>query len=190
VPPKIKFTSQMVIDTAFEIVRSDGWQALSARNIANKLNSSVGPIYSYVKSMGALEGKLLGRAYRLLYQYMTEPRTDDRALDRGVGYVLFARDEKNLFECFIDKKFAAQRRPYSEQLWQSLDDEISIHSRYRGLTKEKFEQHRRKMVTFTYGLAVLIHTGFLDVDMGEKQIIELLRETGEMLLAGLRASLE
>ena len=177
----------MVIDTAFEIVRSDGWPALSARNIANKLNSSVGPIYSYVKSMGALEEKLVGRAYRLLYQYMTEPRTDDRALDRGVGYVLFARDEKNLFKCFIDEKFATLRRPNSEQLWQSLGGEVAGYPRYQHLANGQFEKLHRKMVTYTYGLAVLINTGFLDVNMSEKEIIRLLRETAEMLLAGIQA---
>jgi len=190
VPPKIKFTSKMVIDTAFEIVRSYGWPALSARNIANKLNSSVGPIYSYVKSMGVLEEKLVDRAYRLLHQYMTELRTNDRVLDRGVGYVLFARDEKNLFKCFIDEKFATLRRPYSEQLWQPFGEKIAGHPRYTDLTNGQFEKLHRKMVTYTYGLAVLINTGFLDVDMGENQIVELLRETSEMFLAGLRASLE
>ena len=189
-PPKIKFTPKMVIDTAFQIVRSDGWPALSARNIAKKLNSSVGPIYSYLKSMGALEEKLVGRAYQLLFHYMAKPRTGDRTLDQGVGYVLFARDEKNLFKCFIDEKFSTLRRPHSERLWRSLGDEIAANSRYRGLTKRQLEQHHRKMVTYIYGMAVLINTGFLDVDMSEKEITGLLRDTGEMLLAGLRASLK
>jgi len=189
-PPKPKFTRKMILDAALEIVRSEGWSELSARKIAKQLNSSVGPIYSFLKSMGALEEELIQMVYELLYEYMTVLRTEDRILNLGVGYVAFARDEKHLFKCFANEKYSTLRQPYSDRLWQSFLERFSTHQRYEGLAPEQIERHRKKMIVFIYGLAVLINTGALAKDMDDEKIADLLRETGDMLLSGLRTSLE
>ena len=44
--PKQKITKEMIIETAFEIVRKEGLENLLVKNIAAKLNCSVQPIYS------------------------------------------------------------------------------------------------------------------------------------------------
>ena len=119
-PPKPKFTKEIILNTALEIVRSEGWPSLSARNIAKRLDASVGPIYSSLQSMGALEEELIGEVYALLHESMMTPRTDDPVLNLGLGYIVFARDEKRLFKCLIDEKYSVQRKLHSERLWQSL----------------------------------------------------------------------
>ena len=45
-PPKPKFTKEDIVEAAFNIVREQGWEALTQRSIAQKLNASIGPIYS------------------------------------------------------------------------------------------------------------------------------------------------
>ena len=44
-PTKIRISREMILDAAFEIVRQDGIEKLSNREIANKLKCSIRPIY-------------------------------------------------------------------------------------------------------------------------------------------------
>ena len=54
-PPTVQFTREEVIDAAFEIVRHQGLEKLSARLVAGALKSSTTPIYSLFGSTEALE---------------------------------------------------------------------------------------------------------------------------------------
>ena len=49
-PPKAKFTKEEVIRAGLEIVRRDGFEALTARALGSKLNSSPRPIFSLFDS--------------------------------------------------------------------------------------------------------------------------------------------
>ena len=57
-PPKIKYSKEQIIESAIEIVRKNGIENLSARNIANNLNSSPQPIFSYFKNMDELKNSV------------------------------------------------------------------------------------------------------------------------------------
>ncbi len=186
-PPKPKFTKEMILEAALEIVRSKGWAALSTRNIAKGLNSSIGPIYSFMKSMEAVEVELIRRVYEMLYKSMTTPRTDDRILDMGLGYIVFARDEKKLFRCLIDEKYSTMRRPFGKKLWEWSSKKYIDDNLYNGLTPGEIEQHRKRMVVFSHGLAVMINSDVLPVRLNDQEIEAILRENGDILLAGLRA---
>ena len=43
--PKVKFTREQIIDAAFEIARTEGIDSITMRKIAEKMGSSVAPIY-------------------------------------------------------------------------------------------------------------------------------------------------
>ncbi len=96
-PPKFKFTRAEIVDAAFKLVREKGWAVLSTRSLAEVLGSSARPIYSHFKSMGELEEEIAKRGVDLLYKYMIQERTGDPWHDHGIGYVLFAQEEKRLF---------------------------------------------------------------------------------------------
>jgi AcrR family transcriptional regulator len=44
-PPKVQFSKEQILDTAFELVAEAGMAALSVRALAKRLGSSVAPIY-------------------------------------------------------------------------------------------------------------------------------------------------
>ena len=102
-PPKQKFTKDDIVDAAFNIVREQGWEALTQRSIAQKLNASIGPIYSYLKSMTNLEEAVIEKAYELLLHYMINTRGNDGLASPSFGYVLFAKTEKNCSSVFLMK---------------------------------------------------------------------------------------
>ena len=43
-PPKAKVTREMIVDAAFEILRSEGEQAVNARTVSQALNCSTQPV--------------------------------------------------------------------------------------------------------------------------------------------------
>ena len=71
-PPKIKYSKEQIIESAIEIVRKNGIENLSARNIANNLNSSPQPIFSYFKNMEELKNSVFEYAYNLYLRYNNE----------------------------------------------------------------------------------------------------------------------
>ncbi|MCX6007321.1 MAG: TetR/AcrR family transcriptional regulator [Chloroflexi bacterium] len=96
-PRKNLFTKDMFVDAAFRIIRDKGRDKLSARSLARELKCSTMPVYSYLKSMKTLVNDLEEKAIDLMLTYQTTSSTGQPFLDMGLGYVLFARNEQNLF---------------------------------------------------------------------------------------------
>jgi len=96
-PRKNLFTKDIFINAAFKILREKGRDKLSARSLARELKCSTMPVYSYLKSMKTLVNDLEEKAIDLMLTYQTTSSTGQPFLDMGLGYVLFARNEKNLF---------------------------------------------------------------------------------------------
>ena len=50
-PPKAKFTKAEIIEAALNIVRADGYEALTSRALGTYLGSSARPIFTVFKNM-------------------------------------------------------------------------------------------------------------------------------------------
>ena len=50
-PPKAKFSREEIIDAAINIVREDGFDALTSRALGKKLGSSARPIFTVFQNM-------------------------------------------------------------------------------------------------------------------------------------------
>ena len=95
-PPKPKLIKADIIDFAFNGVRAHGWEGLTARYLAENLQTSTKPIYFHFKSMFDLEDAVVERAMERILAYATEPRTGDPWIDSAVGVVMFAIEEKHV----------------------------------------------------------------------------------------------
>jgi AcrR family transcriptional regulator len=114
-PPKSLFTEEMLLDAAFKIVRQEGIKNLSARSLAKELKCSTSPIYTYLESMEEVEKSLRKRATELLLEYQLARRTGQAFFDMGVGYILFAKYEKNLFRFLLAGDYARPKIAGTEQ---------------------------------------------------------------------------
>jgi AcrR family transcriptional regulator len=108
-PRKNLFTKDMFVDAAFRIIREKGRDKLSARSLARELKCSTMPVYSYLKSMKTLVNDLEEKAIDLMLTYQTTSSTGQPFLDMGLGYVLFARNEQNLFRFLFMESESRQR---------------------------------------------------------------------------------
>lgn len=152
-PPKFKFTRDELVAAAFAIVRRNGWAALTTRSLAAALGASARPIYSFFASMSELEEAVVRKAVDLLSVYMTRKRTGDPWHDHGIGYVLFAMEEKALFRAVNDERHIAQFKRYGDVIWENLTASLSDYPPFRGLTAEQVYRIQLNRWLFAHGLA-------------------------------------
>jgi hypothetical protein len=186
--PDRKFTTPDIIDAAFSITRRHGWDKCSARSIAQELGSSTMPIYSGMKSMKNLEDEIAKRASDLLIGYQTKKWSGHGFLDMGVGYVMFAQEEKNLFRMMYYREPGSpdsiERQKRSRAyVFDVLMARLEHEEIMAGLATELRKDVLNKMWVFSHGLAVLINNQVID-PMTVDQITGFLMDTGSLIIAG------
>jgi len=183
---KTKFSANQIVDAAFRILRTKGPEAVVARAVANELGSSTMPIYSYIKSKELLVEALLKRALAVLYEYMTEKRTGDMWIDWGVGHVIFALEEPQLFKLVIREHSPADESRPHWKLWNTILEAAADYPPFDGLSAEQVEMVMLRRYIFAKGLATHLSKaprGFLS----EAQITDMIRGTSQALLEGARS---
>ena len=97
-PPRAKFTREEIVDKAFEIVRIEGFDALTARYLGERLGSSARPIFTVFNSMDEVVEKVKLCAKKLYARYVERGLKSVPAF-KGVGtqYIKFAVKEPQLF---------------------------------------------------------------------------------------------
>ena len=100
-PKSTTITKEIIIKTAFEMVRKEGFAVLSARNIAKKIGCSTQPIYWSYKNMDDLKAEVCQKALSHLKNTMCQyKKTGNPFLDLGLGYIRIAHTEPALFKAF------------------------------------------------------------------------------------------
>ena len=145
------------------------------------------PIYSYLKSMKSLHQKMRKKATELLLTYQTTARTGRVFFDMGLGYILFARQERNLFRLLFARNEgignSKLRKTMTEFALKSLVEKMKDDPIFQGLNEQKLEKILIKMWIFVHGLAFLINNNAFPND-SEDDIKEIIGETGQLIIAG------
>lgn len=178
-PKQVTFTRPAVLSAALELIRQHGWESLSARGLAQKLKSSVAPVYSAFGSMAALQRQVLLEARRLLDATVAVSYTDMPFLNIGVGVVAFARQEPNLFRALF------LQRHGQPDILRAFHDSILKHMSQDAMLKLLSEASRRRLLEniwlYTLGLANSIIFDQIKHVSTEK-IIRLLKDAGNVLI--------
>ncbi len=182
-PPKNKFTETNIIDAAFRVVRENGLEALSFRSVAKELNSSTMPVYSFMKTEKNLYEEVIKKAFELLFQYQTTSRTGDVFIDMGIGYVLFAQDEKHLYRAVNHESHIELQRTYFDDNLSRLSDMLTEYPQIKGASKKDIKMFLQQGLIYSLGLATLVNSSFYQ-NMDESQITELLVFTAERYTKG------
>ncbi len=184
---KTAFTRNAFVEAAFKIIREKGLGKLSARSLAKELNCSTMPIYSYLKSMESLHKELGKKATNLLLTYQTTTRTGRVFFDMGLGYILFARQEKNLFRLLFARNEGRGNRRLKKTMTEfalkSLVKKMKNDPISQGLNEQQLENILIKMWIFVHGLAFLINNNAFPTN-NEDYIVRIIEETGQFIIAG------
>ena len=97
-PPRVKVTKEEVVQAALAIVRAQGVEAVTAREVARELGVSTRPIFTHYASMDELRRDVRACA-RERYQAYVERGLSEPIPFLGVGhaFIRFAREEPQLY---------------------------------------------------------------------------------------------
>jgi AcrR family transcriptional regulator len=153
---KTEFDKESIIDAAFNVVRKKGWQGLSARSIADELNSSTRPIYYQLESMESLGEEVLRKAWNLFEEYMTTTVSGDKWIDQGVGHMRFAKIENELYKAIFDGNHHDIPSKVGQKIWNRLNENLADYPLFDGLSEETILEIRSARWIFNHGLATII----------------------------------
>lgn len=163
-PPKIKITKEDIINTAINIVRKEGVNALNARNIAGALNCSTQPVFSNFATMDELRLAVVDAADGLCQEYIQREMENGEYpayKASGMAYIRFAKEEKELF------KLLYMRDRTTETIQEETESNAQMESMvqsYTGLNELDAKLFHLEMWSYVHGIATMIATGFLELD--------------------------
>ncbi len=178
-PKKTTFTRDVVLTGALNVVRRHGWEALTARSIAERLGASVAPVYSAFGSMDNLLLETLKEIRGLLEEYTSRTYSEIPFLNIGVGIVSFARDEPMLFRAlfhtphgFRDIVEGVNASIFS---WMKTDAQLGL------LSDASRERLCDNIGFYTMGLAADVAAGWVKA-VSTGSIIRRLKDMGNIVM--------
>lgn len=187
-PPKAKFSKDEIIETALNIVRTEGFPFLTARALGNKLGSSARPIFTVFQNMEEVQQGVVEAAKKLYADYVRKGLSEELPF-KGVGtqYILFATQEPKLFQMLFMKE--QENVPNFSGILPLIEENyekilFSIQSGYHmdRTSAEKLYQH---LWVYTHGIATLCATKMCQFT--ESQIGEMMSEVFVSLLKNRKA---
>lgn len=173
---KIQITQEFIINTAFQMVKQEGIENLTARKLAAKLECSTQPIFRTYANMEELCQDVFNRAvafFSFYYERCTK-EYDEPFVNLGYAYIQFAKEEKELFRLLF-----LPNRSYGRSMYEILNGN-------KGIVVSEIEKARKdgcqntselfsKMWIFVHGAACMAITG--DYDLNDQETINLLIDT-------------
>ena len=173
-PTKIKISKEMILETAFEIVRKYGTEKLSNRELASKLNCSIRPIYYQFENSEELQKELYKKIARYFYKFLLDNMIEDipKYKQVGINYIKFAKKEQKLFQTlFLNETGITPNAFVSKDGddYKELEKLIKISTK---LEEEDIKSFHTKMWIFCHGIATLVAND--TVSLTDEQIEQLL----------------
>lgn len=163
-PPSVKITKEDIINTAMELVRKNGEDSINARAIASALGCSTQPVFSNFASMVEVREAVMEAAEELCMEYSKaemEKGEYPTYKATGMGYIRFAKEEKELFRLIYMRDRSAEQMAEENRYFNDME---SFVQQYTGLTAEDSRLLHLEMWAFVHGIATMYATGFLDLD--------------------------
>jgi len=162
-----KITKESILEASLVLLKRDGENSLSARNIAKELKCSTQPIYCNFRDMKEIRKELITPTFLIYNNYVS--KFLDRYKDYkayGMAYIKFASEEKELFRYIYLKDTGVYDRRDDPVFMQAVNKIAETKS----VDIETAFKFHLDMSIYTYGLAVMqnLGSGFSDDELSEK----------------------
>lgn len=171
---KETITRDYLFNTAFEMLREEGIENITARKLANRAGCSTQPIFRLYSNMEELWKELYERAVDYFEQYCNDAKLYDLTpfVNLGIAYIQFAVEEKHLFQML----FLVNNR-YGKSLYEIIDGDTGNVEKEVAKAKDEgcknTEELFKKMWIFIHGSACMSITG--DYNQETEETIQLLK---------------
>ncbi|TJY42000.1 TetR/AcrR family transcriptional regulator [Cohnella pontilimi] len=182
--PKTKFTKDQIIDAAFEIARTDGFDGITIRKVADRLGSSIAPIYVNFKDVNELIQEVIQKTFAISKQLLTEQNTGHPFHDIGAASLRFAKEYSVLFRDLVMKK--NDHRNDQDQDMGMLVELMKQDPDLQGLTDGELMTILLKMKIFQTGLSVMVANGLLPDEFDEERMLQIMDSTATDIITAAK----
>lgn len=158
-PPACRFTREQIVAAALAITRERGFDAVTARAIADTLHSSSKVIFSAFSGMDDLLAATIDAAdaqYRAYSADFVRDSADPPYKAVGTAYIRFARNEPNLFHLLYMRD---RRREDHSGDAENIAVLVDFLMAKLSLTREDATLLHIEMWAYVHGIAVLCASG-------------------------------
>lgn len=185
-PPKARFSKEEIIHTALDIVRQDGFEALTARALGSRLNSSARPIFTVFKNMEEVHAEVKLLAREVYNQYVKTALTKDLAFKAvGLAYIQFAKEEPKLFQILYMSETAPKSKAEVIMYKDDNHEEICNYIKDNfALSHEDAWHLYEQLWIYSHGIATLCATRVCSFE--EEEMDSYLTEIFKSLLINIK----
>lgn len=174
-PPKPKFTKEDIIAAALELVSEKGMEALTARELGERLGSSARPIFTVFNSMEEVQEEVRFAALKRFESYAEKAMHYTPVFKQvGMQMILFAIEEPKLYQLVYMSENAGAAD--FESIVQRLGDVaqlcVDVIQRDYVLGEKEARLLFEHVWIYTFGIGALCATGMCRFSQDE--IIQML----------------
>ena len=92
-PQEVEAVKKEILDTALELIRTEGFENLSMRKIASRLRITATTIYNYYANKDELNLMIRIRGFQILYSMLEEPSLGGGSVEERLGSMIRAYAE-------------------------------------------------------------------------------------------------
>ena len=169
-PPKAKYTKEQIRDIAYEMVKEQGEDSLTARNLATRLRTSTAPIFTAFSGIEEVQNEVKKKAWALYCEYIKEGMKSEIPFKgTGLMYIRFAKDEPNLFKMLFMKGVREDNPTHYFPSGDTNEPMVrgEVENKY-GLDEERARKLYNHLSVYVHGIAVMCAVGgcvFTDDDI-------------------------
>ncbi len=185
-PPKAKFTREEILAKAMQIVRSEGMDRLTSRELGMQLGSSARPIFTVFENMEEVHQEVIRSAKERYRQYVERGLKEKLAFGGvGLAYITFAMEEPKLFQLlFMSAPDGEGPSSNISQILPLIDESYerilrTVQEPY-GLDRATADRLYQHLWTYSHGIAVMSVTHLCNYS--KEQISEMMKEVFQSLL--------
>jgi len=174
-PPKPKFTKEEIVAAALELVSEKGMEALTARELGERLGSSARPIFTVFNSMEEVQEEVRSAALKRFESYAEKAMHYTPVFKQvGMQMILFAMEEPKLYQLVYMSENAGAAD--FESIVQRLGDVallcVDVIQRDYGLGEKEARLLFEHVWIYTFGIGALCATGMCR--FSQEEIIQML----------------
>ena len=174
-PPKPKFTKEEIVAAALELVSEKGMEALTARDLGDRLGSSARPIFTVFNSMEEVQEEVRAAALKRFESYAEKAMHYTPVFKQvGMQMILFAIEEPKLYQLVYMSENAGETDFESivERLGEVAQLCVDVIQRDYGLSETDAKALFEHVWIYTFGIGALCATGMCR--FSQKEIIQML----------------
>jgi len=174
-PPKVKFTSNEIIEAAVKITRTKGIDAVTAREVGRELGVSSRPLFTYFDTVEALKREVYLFAKNLYKEYVNDGlKAEIPFLGVGQRFLRFAREEPDLYKYLFLTPPDGVRGGVVEGLKLSQDLARESLMRIYNMDADTADKYFRNLWLVAYSFTTMIAIGECPYD--DEQISAIFTE--------------